>query len=273
MKIALPVLRIGLHSMTAAVVVLSSLAVATTPASANPKSTATAKSSVAAKPTISVPSFKNETDWWWWKSETARELGDALTNELNATGNFKVVERQKLNEVLSEQELTDLGLVRKDTGAKKGQLTGAQYVVLGRVTAFEEGVESDSSNVGIGGINIGGISLGGGGRKQSQKAYIAIDLRVVDTTSGEVMYSRTVEGRSTSESKGGNAQVNIFGVGIGGGKEQTKRAPVGKALRAALIESTDYLSCVMVKQDACMQKYAAKDEQRREKTKGVLELE
>jgi curli biogenesis system outer membrane secretion channel CsgG len=273
MKIAPPVLRIGLHSVTATAIILSSLAVAITPATANPKSAAEPKSALAAKPTISVPSFKNETDWWWWRSETARELGDALSNELSATGKFKVVERQKLNEVLSEQELTDLGLVRKETGAKKGQLTGAQYVVLGRVTAFEEGVESDSSNVGIGGINIGGISLGGGGRKQSQKAYIAIDLRVVDTTSGEVMYSRTVEGRSTAESKGANAQVNLFGVGIGGGKEQTKRAPVGKALRAALIESTDYLSCVMVKQDACVQQYEATDAQRRETTKGVLELE
>ncbi len=271
MKIAPPVRRLGLHTMTAAVI-LSSLAMATTPVTANPKSAAEPKSTLGAKPTISVPSFKNETDWWW-RSETARELGDALSNELNATGNFKVVERQKLNEVLSEQELADLGRVKPETGAKKGQLTGAQYVVLGRVTAFEEAVESDSSNVGIGGINIGGIRLGGGGRKQSQKAYIAIDLRVVDTTTGEVMHSRTVEGRSTAESKGANAQVNILGVGIGGGQEKTKRAPVGKALRAALIESTDYLSCVMVKQDTCMQKYAAKDEQRREKTKGVLELE
>jgi curli biogenesis system outer membrane secretion channel CsgG len=253
----------------------SGLLIGALPAQASPKSAAkpTAVQAKSAKPTISVPSFKNDTDSWWWRSETARELGDALSNELTSTGNFKVVERQKLDAVLSEQELAELGLVRQETGAKKGQLTGAQYVVLGRVTAFEEGVEQKSTGIGISGISIGGIGLGGSGRKQSQQAYVAIDLRVVDTTTGEVMHSRTVEGRATSESKGGNVGVSIFGVGVGGNQEETKRAPVGKALRAALIESTEYLSCVMVKQDGCVAKYEAKDEKRREKTKGVLELE
>lgn len=226
-----------------------------------------------AKPTISVPEFKNETNWWWWRGSTARQLGDALSNELSGTGNFKVVERQKLGAVLSEQELAELGLVKKETGAKKGQLTGAQYVILGRVTAYEEGVEEDRSRVGIGGINIGGIRIGGGGAKESQKAYIAIDLRVVDTTTGEVVHSRTVEGRATSEAQSVDGRVNILGVGIGGGNDKKKQAPVGKALRAALIESTDYLSCVMVKKDTCIEKYAAKDAKRRENTKDVLELE
>lgn len=92
-----------------------------------------------AKPTISVPSFKNETNWWW-KSSTSQELGDALSNELSATGNFKVVEHQKLDAVLSEQELAELRLTRKGTGAKRGELTGAQYVILGRVSSYEEGV-------------------------------------------------------------------------------------------------------------------------------------
>jgi curli biogenesis system outer membrane secretion channel CsgG len=256
-------MQTGIRAMLAMAVATSSLGLISTSAIAQTKS----------KSTISVPSFKNETDWWWWRSSTARELGDALSNELSATGNFTVVERQKLDEVLSEQELTELGLARKDTGAKKGNITGAQYIVLGRVTAYEEGVEEESSSVGIGGINIGGISLGGGGRKEEQKAYIAIDLRVVDSTTSEVVYSRTVEGRATSEAQGVNAGVNILGVGIGGSNDKKKQAPVGKALRAALIEATDYLSCVMHKKDSCVEKYQAKDTQRREKTKGVLELE
>ena len=226
-----------------------------------------------AKPTISVPSFKNETTWWWWRSETAQELGDALSNELSATGKFQVVERQKLGEVLSEQELRELGLTRPGTGAKKGNLTSAQYVILGRVTAFEEGVASESSGGSIGGINIGGIRLGGGGRKAAQEAYVAIDLRVVDTTTGEVVHSRTVEGRAKSESESNNGQVSVIGVNIGGGTAKEKRAPVGKALRAALIESTDYLACVMVKKDACIKQYDAKDDKRREGTREILKLE
>ena len=225
------------------------------------------------KPTISVPQFKNETSSWWWRTGTAKELSDALSNELNATGKFSVAERQKLGSVLSEQELAEIGLVQPETGAKKGKLTGAKYIVLGQVTAYEEQVADESSGVGIGGINIGGVRLGGGGNQKKQQAYVAIDLRVVDSTSGEVVHSRTVEGRATSKSKAGSADVRIGGVNVGGNSKKTNRAPVGKALRAALIESTDYLSCVMVDKDSCIEEFDAKEEKRRDETRSVLDLD
>lgn len=226
------------------------------------------------QPTISVPEFKNETNWWWWGgSNTARELAAALSNELTATGKFKVVERQKLGAVLSEQELAQLGLVRKGTGAQTGQLTGSQYIILGQVTAYEEDVAEESTGARIGGINIGGVRLGGGGRKEKKQAYVAVDLRVVDSTTGEVVHSRTIEGRATSEAQAGDAGISFQGVNLGGDRSQAKRAPVGKALRAALVEATDYLSCVMVDKGSCLAKFEAKEQKRREGTRGVLELE
>lgn len=225
-----------------------------------------------AKPTISVPSFKNETNSWWWNANTAQELGDALSNELSGTGKFQVVERQKLGAVLSEQELRDLGLTKPGTGAKKGNLTAAQYVVLGRVTAFEENVSSESSGR-SGGINLGIIRIGSGGRKAVQEAYVAVDLRVVDTTTGEVVHSRTVEGRAKSESESSSKEFSFLGINSGSDNAKETKAPVGKALRAALIESTDYLACVMVKKDACIKEYEAKDDKRRDGTRDVLKLE
>ena len=45
------------------------------------------------------------------------------------------------------------------------------------------------------------------------------------------------------------------------------------AIRAALIEITDYLDCVMVRQDGCEAEYDAKESRRREKTKGALDLD
>ncbi|MEM1367531.1 MAG: CsgG/HfaB family protein [Cyanobacteria bacterium P01_H01_bin.15] len=225
------------------------------------------------KPTISVPEFKNETTWWWWSGGTADELADALSNELTATGNFAVVERQKLGAVLSEQELAELGLVKPETAAATGELTGAQYIILGRVTAYEEDVASESTGGSIGGISIGGVSLGGGGRKEEQTAYVAIDLRVVDSTTGEVVHARTVEGEATSKADGGAGGVNVSGVRVGGDRTKTQRVPVGKAIRAALIEATDYLNCVMVEQGACVAEYEAKDTRRRENTRSVLELD
>ena len=224
------------------------------------------------KPTISVPSFKNETNWWWWKSSTASQLGDALSNELSATGNFKVVERQKLQAVLSEQELAEAGLVKKPTGAKKGELTGAQYVVLGRVTSFEEGVSKKSGGGQIGGCFMG-ICAGGGEQKSEIDAYISIDLRVVDTSTGEVAYSRTIEGHATDKAQANSNSIGIFGIQAGNNASEEKKAPVGKALRAAIIESTEYLSCVMYKKDACVNTYQAKDTKRRQGTQDVLKLD
>lgn len=225
-----------------------------------------------AKPTISVPSFKNETNWWWWKSSTATELGDALSNELTATGNFKVVERQKLQAVISEQELAELGLVKKGTGAKKGELTSAQYVILGKVTAFEEGVSKKSGGNNTKGCFLG-ICVGGSEQKSEAEAYVAIDLRVVDTTTGEVAYARTVEGRATDTSESKTSSFRVFGIGNDSNSSEEKKAPVGKALRAALIESTEYLSCVMYKKDTCIEAFAAKDAKRRQGTQDVLKLD
>ena len=227
------------------------------------------------KPTISVPEFKNETNmsWWWWSGNTSRELADALSNELTSTGNFQVVERQNLGSVLSEQELAELGLTRPETSAQRGQLTGAQYIVLGRVTAYEEGVSSESGGNNFG-LNLGLFSIGNSERQAKQEAYVAIDLRVVDSSTGEVVYARTVEGRATDTAASSANNVNILGiVNTGQDNQSTARAPVGKALRAGLVEITDYLSCVMVEQDNCIQEYQDKERRRREKTKDTLILE
>ena len=227
------------------------------------------------KPRISVPDFKNETNsnLWWWNSNTSQQLADALSNELTSTGKFTVVERQKLGAVLSEQELAQIRLVRKETGAKKGELTGAKYIILGKVTAYEEGVSKESGGIGISGIRIGGISLGGGTRKEKEKAYVAIDLRVVDSSNGEVVYSRTVEGLATSESKDNAGSINIRGINIGGGNQKTTKAPVGKALRAGLVEITNYLSCVMVDKGSCVAEFENKEQRRRDNTQKVLDLQ
>ncbi len=226
------------------------------------------------KPTISVPDFKNESTWWWWNTTTSKQLADALSNELTSTGKFAVVERQKLGEVLSEQELAELGLVRPETAAQKGQLTGAKYIILGKVTSYEEGVSSESTG-GNFGLNLGIVSIGNSKRKQQQQAYIAIDLRVVDSTTGEVVYARTVEGRATNEAEGSSNNLGFLGglVRTGNENQKTSKAPVGKALRAGLIEITNYLSCVMVDQGTCMAEFEEKEQLRRNNTLDTLQLE
>lgn len=246
------------------------------------------------RPTVSVPEFKNTVNQsWWWSGPVAQDLSAALANELQAGGGVQVVERRNLQAVLSEQELAELGIVRQGPeAAQSGQMTGARFIVLGTVSSYESNVETKTSG---GGMSILGI---GGRREQAETVdYVAIDIRVVDSTTGEVVGFRTVEGtaRSTAESRqqGVNllpaAGLTILGVPMSRGGQalvgaagtfrydsstsETQRTPVGKALRAALVDASDYVNCVLAPQGNCMERFEAQDQRRRQRTRSVLDLD
>lgn len=212
------------------------------------------------RPVVAVAEFVNESGAAWWSGGVGWELSGMLSNELAATGDFRVVERTKLETVLSEQNLAASGRVAAGTGARIGKLTGADYLIAGTVTAYEEGAEGQG-----GGISIRGISLGG----NQSKAYLAVDLRVINATTGEIDYVRTIEGTA----KSGGMSIGVSRGGFGGALSQQKNTPAGKAIRAALVEITDYLGCVMVAQDGCESEYQAKDSRRRAKTREALDLD
>jgi len=214
----------------------------------------------AAKPSMGVAEFRNDTSAGWWYGGAGRDLAGMLTNELASTEKFRMVERDKLGPVLEEQDLAASGRVSKSTAAKIGKLTGAQYLVMGTVSSFEEKTQG-----GGGGISFRGISLGG----KKDEAYIAVDLRVVDTTTGEVMFTRTVEARSGSY----GVNAGLYRGGFGGNMEKYNNTPAGKAIRACLIEISEYLGCVMVDKDGCEQEYQAKESTRKANTKKAIKLE
>lgn len=212
------------------------------------------------KPSVGVAEFTNDTSAAWWYGGAGHDLSGMLTNELSSSGKFKIVERSKLDPVLREQDLGDSGRVSQSSAAKIGKLTGAKYLVIGNVSSYDE-----KSRGGGGGVSFRGISLGG----KKDDAYIAIDVRVVDTTTGEVEYTRTIEARASSYGIGGG----VYRGGFGGNLSKYENTPAGKAIRACLMEISDYLGCVMVDQDDCMSEYAAKENSRREKTKKSIKLE
>lgn len=247
------------------------------------------------KPTVSIPEFKNNvTGAWWWQGPVAQDMAHALANELQATGELKIVERQSLGQVLSEQELAALGIVKKaPTAAQKGQMTGAQYIVLGTVTSFESNTDVESKGSGM-------SFMGFGGSKQvtTTKDYVSIDIRVVDSTTGEIVGARTVEGRSSNSteqkqrsgsllpaaglvagfvpgmSSAGYAATAAAGtLSFDNNSTTANRTPVAKAIRAALISASNYVSCLLVPQGDCMAELQAQDRERRTKTLGTLELE
>ena len=215
---------------------------------------------IAAKPVLGVAEFKNETRAHWWRSGVGSELSSMLSNELASNGNFKIVERAKLRHVLREQDLAASGRIKKGTGAKMGEITGAQYTVLGTVSAYEENTASTG-----GGFSFKGISLGG----KKSEAYIAIDLRVVDSSTSELSFVRTVEARSG----GFGVNVGLFRSGFGGNLAHAKKTPAGKAIRAVIVEIVDYLECAMVTKGSCMDEFQAKEQKRKKSLKDKIKLD
>lgn len=214
------------------------------------------------RPRLGVLRFTNDTNAGWWRASVGRDLQDMLISELASTKSFQVLERKEIDAVLDEQNLGASGRVDKETKAKIGKLKGANYLVAATVSAYEENTSGTGGGFGIAGFSIGG---------KKEKAYMAVDLKVIDTTTGEIADARTVEASSSSGGLSLGGHVGAFS----GGLSQYAKTPTGKAIRACIIEIADYLQCSLVRgrDDSCMNEYAAKESKRRENTKKSIDLE
>jgi curli biogenesis system outer membrane secretion channel CsgG len=205
---------------------------------------------VAEAPILGVLKFQDETGAMALQGGAGRALTTMLTNELAARGSFTVVERQKLRAVLEEQDLAESGRMTPGQGAELGKLLGADYLVTGTVTAFEEQTETRAKGGLFGRGRVEHVSKGG---------YLAVDLRVIDSTTGQIAWARTIEGR-TEASK---TEVQTPGASFG----FTEDGPGSRAVRAAVIEIIDYLDCVIVQRNTCVDVFAEKERRRIEATR------
>jgi curli biogenesis system outer membrane secretion channel CsgG len=156
-------------------------------------------------------------------------MRDMLTTSLFNTNRYIVLEREQLDEVLKEQDLGVSGRVKKGTEAPIGEVYGAELLVTAAVTEFE----GSAKGVG-GGTKILGVTVGGG----VKKGHIAIDLRIIDTKTSQIVLATTVEGDSTSVAVGG--ATNIGGslpVGLGG----FAKTPLEKAIRVCIQKAVEYI--------------------------------
>lgn len=130
---------------------------------------------------------------------SAQAATEMFTNALISSGQFRVVERARLNEtVVREKQLNGAGQTTGNIAQK--QLRGAQYIFDGTIS--EANV---SENQHSGGISIGGFNIGGG----RNKAKIAVDVRILDAETGDVLDSIAVskELKGSSASVGGTAAL------------------------------------------------------------------
>ncbi len=163
-----------------------------------------------------------------------------LSTALDHSGRFIVAERDDLTQVLSEQEMVANGVAQGTAGPKAGAIIPAQYLIVGAVT--ELSTDDKGSNVGIG---VGGLPSGlfGGLSLSGQSGRVAMDLRLVNTRTGQVEDSFSVRKTLSSRSVGLNGGYKA--ITIGG--NQFWNTPLGEAMRAALDEAVARIAADVAK--------------------------
>ena len=136
----------------------------------------------AQKIRIAVMPFKigQIKSWWGWDWDPGEGISDMLVTELVNSGRFSVVERERLDEVLQEQNLAREGVVNAATAARIGRVLGVQLFVFGTVTEF-----SLTSKV---------IKLPIVGKIAEWRARCALNARLVNVETSEIMAAITGRG-------------------------------------------------------------------------------
>jgi curli biogenesis system outer membrane secretion channel CsgG len=137
---------------------------------------------VLAQPRVAVMNFENNSTWSYWGDRLGEAAADELVTQLLKTGSYRMIERSQLAAVLAEQDLGASGAVDASTAANIGRLLGAQLILTGSITQFS--IETVS----------GGFRGLGGSRS---KAQTILDVRLVDTTTGEILVAENGQGEKT----------------------------------------------------------------------------
>src|SRR5208283_4101997 len=122
-----------------------------------------------------------------------QSFGTMLETQLVKTNKFRIIERSRLEQILQEKGLSVAG-ISSGTGKLSG-VAGVDYLVYGSIT-----------KLGAAGKD---VSVRGFGFSNA-KVEMAVDLRVVDSSTGEILYADTVE-----ETVEGSSRLSIRGMNTG----------------------------------------------------------
>lgn len=163
-----------------------------------------------ASPRVAVMDFENKSQYGGWR--VGRGAADVLTTELVKMGKFEMFERERLQSVIKEQNLGASGRIDPSTAARIGKIIGVNYIITGAVTEYGQ----SRSGGGGGGVNVGKVGY-----------HAAVDIRIVDATTGRIIFADT-----GSHSKS-SLKVRVFGFG---GGESFNEKLASEAMREAIKE-------------------------------------
>ena len=175
---------------------------------------------LAGKPRVAIIDFDSEeknfwSDWRHHKEEVEFEVNALFINELVKSGKFTVIERQRLDAILQEQNLSLTGQISPSTAVQAGKLLGVDYMLTGRITKFGQRQ--------VGGNAAWGIAMSA--KKKTLEGGLSV--RLINTTTGEIVFADEATGEDS------NYKINILGTGGGVDYDETA---VDKVFRPAVEE-------------------------------------
>ncbi len=129
---------------------------------------------------VAIARFSNETKYgqgFFYDANDDRlgkQAMDIFSAKLTATGKFIMLERSDLNKLATERELGNL----------QAENISADYLILGSVTEFGRKTTSE----------VGVFS-----RTKTQTAYANVSIRLVDSRTGQIIYSEEGKGEAFTE--------------------------------------------------------------------------
>jgi curli biogenesis system outer membrane secretion channel CsgG len=167
--------------------------------------------------------------------DVGKGISDLLVNNLVKDGTYSVIERKALDKILTEQNFSNSDRANPTSAAKIGKLLGVDAIIVGSVTQF--GNETKNTNVGGAGGGLGGLGIGGFGHKKS-KAIVAVNARIVDIDTAEILGVAEGKGESARESTslvGGGGNWKGFGAGGANfGSSDFQQTIIGEAVKNAV---------------------------------------
>jgi curli biogenesis system outer membrane secretion channel CsgG len=228
------------------------------PAAAAPPAAPTATTSQAQKKRVMVDEF----DYSTVKSSvqavfnTQADIGKGiramLVKRMADANNVVIVERAKMDTLIKEQDFNAGNRVKKGSGARVGNISGADALLTGDIVIF--GRDDKKTNIGAGGFARGpfaGIHI----KKEEDKAVVAIDYRLVDAETSEVIATGEARGESTRKSSGFGGMAGVFGSGGGGGGIDMTSSNFGQTIIGeATQDCVNKLADILKEQTATMKK-------------------
>jgi len=194
--------------------------------------------------------YSTVTNWvnFWFNNNV--NIGEGiramLTVRMDQSKNITLLERTNIQDVMKEQDFGASNRVKKGTNARVGQLSGADAMLYGDIVIF--GRDDTTKRKGLGAA-IGRFNPVAGAvvtMNKEEKAVVGINLRLVDTETGEVIETAEARGESSRKSKDYGALLGVSGAGVGaGGVSMTssnfQQTIIGEATSNAVTKIVEFL--------------------------------